>query len=81
MSYDDGMMRDAEGSIIIGPGIKQIKLIGIQSATFTHNSSGKIVPVEIPTQIIPGTITPIPNNLGIVVKASCILDLEPLIPR
>lgn len=81
MSYEDDITHGVDGSITIGPKNKQIKLIGIQSETFTHNSSGKIVPVEIPTQIIPGTITPIPNNLGIVVKASCILDLEPLIPR
>ena len=81
MSYADGMIQDADGTISIGPGIKQLKLIGIQSATFMHNSNGQIVPVEIPTQIIPGTITPIPNNLGIVVKASCILDFEALIPR
>ncbi len=81
MSYEDGMIQDADGNINIGPGIKQLKLIGIQSATFTHRADGKIVPVEIPTQIIPGTETHIPNNLGIVVKASCILDFEPLLPR
>ena len=81
MSYDDGMIRDANGSIIIGPGVKQLKLIGIQAGTFTHRVDGKIVPVEIPTQIIPGTVTHIPNNLGVVVKASCILDFEPLLPR
>lgn len=81
MSYEDCITTSVEGSIMIGPRNKQIKLIGIQAATFMHSSDGKIVPVEIPTQIIPGTITPIPNNLGIVVKASCILDLESLIPR
>ncbi len=78
MSYEDGMVRDTDGCFTIGHGIK---LIGIQSATFLHKTDGKIVPMEIPTQVIPGVITSIPNNLGIVVKASCILDFEPLIPQ
>ena len=60
MSYEDDMIQDADGNINIGPGIKQLKLIGIQSATFTHRADGKIVSVEILTQIISGTETRIP---------------------
>lgn len=78
MSYEDGLVHDDDGNFTVGYGIK---LIGIQSATFLHNSRGEIVPIEIPTQIIPGVITSIPNNLGIVIKASCILDFESFIPR
>ena len=77
MSYENGMVRDADGNFTINYGAK---LIGIQAKTFLHNSNGKIVPIEIPTQVIPGVITSIPNNLGIVVKASCILDFESLLP-
>lgn len=77
LSYDNGIYQLETKDFTIG---NQIKLIGIQSATFIHNSTGNIVPIEIPTQIIPGITVQIPNNLGIVVRSTCILDFKPLLP-
>ena len=66
-----------------------VKLVGIVYKTFLHNQNGKIVPVQIPTvlqqqdaaAIIPVPTMQIPNNLGLVISASRMLELEDLISK
>ena len=53
----------------------KVKMLGVVFATCLHNSFGKIY--EIPTTS-KMSLTQIPNNLGVVVKADRIIELEPL---
>lgn len=76
IAYDNGVFTTPDGNMSFG---RKMRLIGIQSKVFLHDSDGKIVPMEVPTQMGLGTITKIPNNIGIAVKASCIMDFEPLL--
>lgn len=56
----------------------QVILVGVLHSGFEHRVDGKIVPVQIPTAIVPIPRTQIPNNLGIVLKAERIKELERL---
>jgi len=67
-----------------------VKLLGVNAATYLSEAEGKIVPVPIPTVAVeasptnslvrfaPVPVTKIPNNVGIIVKASCINEIENL---
>lgn len=59
---------------------KKLFFLGIQSGTFMHGINGEIKIVDIPTTKQPVPQMQIPSLLGIVVKSSCILDFENLIP-
>lgn len=56
----------------------QVILIGVLHSGFEHRVDGTIVPVQIPTAISPVPRTFIPNNLGIVLKADRIRQMEQL---
>lgn len=77
IAYDNGAILSSSGIVSFG---RKMRLIGIQSKVFLHDSNGNIVPMKVPTQTSLGVVTQIPNNIGIAVKASCIMDFEPLIP-
>ncbi len=62
------------GGMTIGPG--RLKLLGILYAGPQHTVSGEIIIVTIPTQNVPVAISSIPNNLGIVIKATKLEDFE-----
>jgi len=62
------------GGMTIGPG--RLKLLGILYAGPQHTVSGEIKIVTIPTQNVPVAISSIPNNLGIVIKATKLEDFE-----
>lgn len=62
------------GGMTIGPG--RLKLLGILYAGPQYTVSGEIKIVTIPTQNIPVAISSIPNNLGIVIKATKLEDFE-----
>ena len=62
------------GGMTIGP--SRLKLIGILYAGPQHTISGEIKIVTIPTQNVPVAISSIPNNLGIVIKATKLEDFE-----
>ncbi len=62
------------GGMTIGPG--RLKLLGILYAGPQHTVSGEITIVSIPTQNVPVAISSIPNNLGIVIKATKLEDFE-----
>lgn len=70
-----GMCVDTRRLIYREFGNGKVKLLGVTFATCLHSSFGTIV--EIPSSCnVP--LTDIPNNLGVVVKADRIIDLEPL---
>lgn len=56
------------GGMTIGPG--RIKLLGVLYAGPQHTVSGEVRVITIPTQNVPIAVSTIPNNLGMVIKAS-----------
>jgi len=56
------------GGMTIGPG--RLKLLGALYAGPQYTVSGEVKIVTVPTQNIPVAISSIPNNLGIVIKAT-----------
>lgn len=53
----------------------KVKLLGIVFATHVHNSPGKIYEIPATNKM---SLTRIPNNLGVVIKADRIIELGPL---
>lgn len=68
--------RDKNGNTYLGA--TRMYLLGTLYAGPQHNVIGEIVVVDIPTSNKPIPISRIPNNLGIVLKSSRILELEKL---
>lgn len=71
-----GAFGTRDGGIRMG---RRFNLLGVQFATFLHNSTGSFKQVPTPTAVtlVPSVDTP--NNLGIVVKAHRLLEMKPLI--
>ncbi|PHS67113.1 MAG: serine protease [Flavobacterium sp.] len=68
-----------EGSYSTQKGLmsgSRVKLLGILYAGPQHTISGKIEIVNIPTRQEPVVISRIPNNLGIIIKAKKLIELE-----
>lgn len=53
----------------------EVRLVGIAAATFLHNSEGEVVPTAIDDLKGSRAVVRVPNNLGIIVKAHCLLDM------
>jgi len=67
--YNAGPTNSRNGAInMLGP---RVRLLGIVHATFMFAADGTVEPVPAPTQRL-ASRTAVPNNLGIVVKASCL---------
>ena len=54
-------------------------LIGVLYAGHLHTAVGEIKVVPIPTAAMPLPISQIPNNLGICIQASRIVDFTPVL--
>lgn len=63
-----------DGKVVMGG--TRVKLLGILYAGPQHTAAGEIVVVSIPTQHKPVALTSIPINLGLVIKASKLRELE-----
>lgn len=59
----------------------RVKLLGVLYAGPQHTTSGEVVVVTIPTQQKAVAVTTIPNNLGFVIKASRLKELEAEVRR
>ena len=70
-----GNYSDRSGNLVMGT---RIKLLGVLYAGPQHTANGDIVLVPIPTQNKPVTLTSIPNNLGYVIKATELDEIEKL---
>jgi len=73
MLFDIGGYTSKKG---VFPGPHRIKLLGILYAGPQYTVSGEIKIIPVPTQQKPVVISNIPNNLGIVIKSSKLLDFE-----
>lgn len=66
--FNQGGYSTKSGGMVIGP--SRVKLLGVLYAGPQHTVSGEIRVIQIPTQNIPVPVSTIPNNLGMVIKAS-----------
>jgi hypothetical protein len=57
----------------------RIGLLGVNYAVANYTATGEIKIEQTPTEMRPVPKLPIPSNLGVCVKASRILDFEPLL--
>ncbi len=73
-----GSFVDAEGALNAG---NRIALLGTLYAGPQHNAEGEIVVVEVPTDTRAFAISRIPNNLGLVIQASKLMDFEPILAQ
>ena len=66
--FNQGGYSTKSGGMVIGP--SRVKLLGVLYAGPQHTVSGEIRVVQVPTQNVPVPVSTIPNNLGMVIKAS-----------
>lgn len=76
MIFNQGMYTDKRGNTYAG--VSRIKLLGVLYAGPQAVAQGEIHTVKIPTVDKNIAISMIPNNLGFVIKAERILELEKL---
>ena len=77
VKYDAARFDADRASIVVGRQAS-VALVGVLYAGFQHQVDGRIVPVQIPAAMVPVSISAVPNNLGIVLKADRIRELESL---
>lgn len=68
-----GSYSNRDGSLVMGT---RIKLLGILYAGPQHTASGDIILAPVPTHNKPMSLTSMPNNLGYVIKAFELNELE-----
>ena len=73
-SFSDGSLGGNGGGISLGT---RLMLIGVLFAGHVHTAVGEIQVVPIPTSTKPVPVSQIPNNLGICIHASRILEFAP----
>lgn len=74
--FDPGTWMNRQGNVSIGT---RIMLLGINFAVATYTATGEIQVLPAPTQFRPVPVLGIPGNLGICIKASRILEVEPIL--
>jgi len=74
--FNEGGYRDKRGNMYMGA--SRVILLGVLYAGPQHTAQGDIQIVNVPTGQRPITISKIPNNLGLIIKADRILELENL---
>lgn len=72
--FNQGGYSTKSGGLVIGP--SRVKLLGVLYAGTQHTVSGEIKVVQVPTQNVAVPVSSIPNNLGIVIKASQLAAFE-----
>jgi hypothetical protein len=73
--FNEGVFKTKTGRLSSG---NRIILLGVLFAGPQHTATGEIEVVNVPTIQKPISISRIPNNLGLVIKAERILELEEL---
>ena len=73
--FNEGVFKSKNGSLSSG---NRIILLGVLYAGPQHTAQGEIGIINIPTVQKPISILKIPNNLGLIIKAERILELEQL---
>lgn len=77
--FNNGSWADRKGNIVVGG--QRVKLLGVLYAGPQHTATGEVKIVTIPTQQKAIAFSTIPNNLGYVVKAARLRELEVEIKR
>lgn len=72
--YNHGGWSTRTGDMVMG-GIR-VKLLGVLYAGPQHTAAGEIRIVNVPTQQRAVAISTIPNNLGLIIKSSRILEMD-----
>lgn len=74
--FNEGGYRDKRGNMYMGA--SRVILLGTLYAGPQHTAEGDIQIINVPTAQRPIAISKIPNNLGLVIKAERIIELENL---
>ncbi len=77
--YNNGTWATRTGNTILG-GVR-VKLLGILYAGPQHTATGEIRILNVPTQQRAIALSSIPNNLGIIIKGSRILEMDTILRR
>lgn len=77
--FNEGGYRDKHGNMYMGS--SRVILLGALYAGPQHTAQGDIEIIDVPTSQRPIAISRIPNNLGLVIKAERILELERLFEK
>jgi hypothetical protein len=72
--FNVGSWSDRRGNIIMGS--LRLKLLGVLYAGPQHTATGEVRIVNIPTQQKAVAISSIPNNLGLIIKASRLIEID-----
>lgn len=74
--FNVGVYSEKNGIPTMG---KRIKLLGVLYKNVVFRAKGQIQVVPVPTRIMPSSITCIPTNLGLVIKAERILEFSEVV--
>jgi len=74
--FNEGGHRDKKGNMYIGA--SRVLLLGVLYAGPQHTVEGEIKIIDMPVSQKPIAISTVPNNLGLILKAERILELEGL---
>lgn len=77
--FNQGGFSTKSKGLVIGP--SRVKLLGALYAGPQHTVSGEIKVIQVPTQNVAVPISTIPNNLGMVIKASELEAFEEIFKR
>lgn len=73
---NEGGYQDKNGNTYLGA--TRVFLLGTLYAGPQHTTTGDVKIINVPTSQLPVAISKIPNNLGLIIKSSRILELEML---
>lgn len=75
--YNNGSWSNRAGGMVMGG--TRVKLLGLLYAGPQHTASGEVRIINVPTQQRAIAISTIPNNLGLIIKASRLLEMDDVI--
>jgi Trypsin-like peptidase domain len=76
--FNEGSYPSRNGGLVIG---RRLYFLGVVHAVAQHMVSGHMIIVQAPTDTRSVPVSAIPNNLGVCVMASRVLDFEPVLVR
>lgn len=76
--YNVGMYTARDGGTVVG---NRVKLLGVLYGGPQYSAVGEIRIAAIPTAAVPVSVTSIPNNLGLVIRSSRLLELGPVLEK
>jgi hypothetical protein len=75
--YNNGSWSNRAGGMVMGG--TRVKLLGLLYAGPQHTASGEVRIINVPTQQRAIAISTIPNNLGLIIKAGRLLEMDDVI--